>query len=98
MAVDADPAARVVHVPKCPVEPQDWQPPVQALLQQYPWAQEPLVHCELVVQANPFARVTQIPLVQVCPDAQALPQVPQWLAVVFRLVSQPFEKTPSQSA
>lgn len=50
----------------------DWQTPLQALLQQTPWAQTPLPHSLLLTQAAPSGlTVTQAPLLQV-PVAQSL--------------------------
>jgi hypothetical protein len=38
------PLATLVQVPSVPDSAQDWQAPVQALSQQTPWAQKPLLH------------------------------------------------------
>ena len=63
----------------------------QLVLQQGPWAQEPLKHCEALWQADPFARrfCTQAPLTQLVPAPQAFPQLPQFRESVLRVVQTP---------
>jgi hypothetical protein len=53
-AGSALPVATFVQVPKLPDSEQDWQAPPQAELQQTPWAQKPLLHCELDEQVAPL--------------------------------------------
>ena len=48
------PAGTMPQVPCCPGSAQDWQVPVQAVLQQKPPAQNPLLHWSLRVQATPL--------------------------------------------
>lgn len=60
-----------------------------------------LVSVWVLTQPLPQATVPEgqahAPPVQTCPDGQAVPQVPQLLALVCRLASQPLEKVWSQS-
>jgi hypothetical protein len=75
-----------------------------------PFAAAGLLHCPEVgsqvpamwhwsegLQTTPAQRSIQVPLWQTSPDGQTVPQAPQWLRSVFRLVSQPFAGFPSQS-
>jgi len=48
------PSATFVQVPSVPLSAQDWQLPVQALLQQIPWAQKPLRHSAADEQVAPL--------------------------------------------
>lgn len=58
----AAPAGTLVHVPCEPTTAQLLQPSVQALLQQKPSTQLPLVHSLAAVQAAPFPLVPQLPV------------------------------------
>ena len=51
------PAARGAHVPGVALHPS--QPSVHEALQQYPFAQYPLVHEDAVVQARPLGIVVR---------------------------------------
>jgi len=51
------PVATFVQVPRLPDRLQDWQAPLQAELQQTPWAQKPLLHCVLAEQVAPLLDV-----------------------------------------
>ena len=46
-----------MQVPRLPDRLQDWQAPPQAELQQTPWAQKPLLHCEFAEQIAPLPDV-----------------------------------------
>lgn len=48
------PVATLVQVPRVPDSAQDWQAPLQALLQQTPWEQKPLLHWSLDEQLAPL--------------------------------------------
>lgn len=66
------PAGAGVQVPTLPVTLHDTQLPVQALLQQTPWAQKLDVQSDGCEHGWPMARVPQLPLVQTAGDAQPL--------------------------
>ena len=53
-----------VQAPTVPVSAHDWQVPVQAVLQQTPWAQNPEPHSVLPPQATPIPFFTQLPPMQ----------------------------------
>jgi len=53
-----------VQAPTVPVSAHDWQVPVQAVLQQTPWAQNPEPHSVLPPQATPIPYFTQLPPMQ----------------------------------
>jgi hypothetical protein len=57
------PTATLVQVPSEVVSAQDWQAPVQALLQQIPCAQNPLRHWAAVAQEAPWFSRPQVFLV-----------------------------------
>lgn len=54
-----EPSATLVQVPRVLLSAQDWQLPVQALLQQIPWAQKPLRHSAPDEQAAPLLTLPQ---------------------------------------
>jgi hypothetical protein len=58
-------------VPIVPVSAQETQLPVQAALQQTPWAQKLELHSAAMVQAAPFGSLPQLPLMQVFGAAQS---------------------------
>jgi len=58
------PAGTFVHVPTVPVSAHDWQVPVQAALQQNPWAQNPDAHSVPAPQAAPIDFLPQLPALQ----------------------------------
>ena len=62
--------------------------------------QAPLLHCELLVQVAPFARPppVHVPLTHDWPELHLVPQVPQLLASVLRLVVHPALLEPLQLA
>jgi hypothetical protein len=53
-AGSALPVATLVQVPSVPDSAHDWQAPAQALLQQTPWAQKPLLHWSFDEQLAPL--------------------------------------------
>ena len=55
------------------------QPPVQLVLQQTPWLQDPLLHCAFPLHVCPLLKppVVQAPATQLCPAWQTVPQAPQ---------------------
>lgn len=53
-AGSALPVATFVHVPSVPDSAHDWQAPLQALSQQTPWAQKPLLHWSADEQVVPL--------------------------------------------
>jgi|SRR5215831_14030529 len=62
-AGSALPAVTLVQVPSVPFSAQERHAPVQALLQQIPWAQNPLVHSAPVEHEPPLPFVPQEALV-----------------------------------
>jgi len=52
-----------VQVPTVPGRSQELQVPVQALLQQTVWAQNPELHMAAAVQGEPIASLPQLPVV-----------------------------------
>jgi hypothetical protein len=67
----------LVQVPSEFGSPHDWQAPLQAELQQKPWAQEsPVMHSTEVTQACPGPLRPQEPLLQTAGEAQS-PSVTQ---------------------
>ena len=69
------PAGTFVHVPTVPVSAHDWQVPAHAALQHTPCAQNPDVHCALVVQAAPVTFFVQLPPLQVNGETQSVSAV-----------------------
>ena len=59
------------------VNAHDWQVPVQAVLQQYPWAQKLELQSVLAAQAEPIGYFPQLVAVQTLGDVQSVlpPQV-----------------------
>jgi hypothetical protein len=53
-----------VQAPTVPASAQDWQVPAQPLLQQTPWAQNPVPHSVLPPQATPIPFLAQLPPTQ----------------------------------
>jgi hypothetical protein len=62
--VGAVPLATLLHVPTLPVIAHDLHVPVQALLQQKPWAQKPESHSVASVHAVPIGLSVQLPVLQ----------------------------------
>ena len=58
-----------------PLSAHDWQVPLQAALQQKPWAQNPDRHSAAAVQATPAAFLVQLPPLQLNGDTQSAPVV-----------------------
>jgi hypothetical protein len=69
----AAPLGRGLHVPALPDTLHDWQAPQDEELQQTPSTQLPLGHWAAVVQEAPSTPAAQTPLLQVAPDAHAVP-------------------------
>jgi hypothetical protein len=65
------PAGTVEHVPPVPVSAQDRQFPVQAVLQQTPWAQNPLLHSLPAPHEAPRGLRPQLDEVQTLPVTQS---------------------------
>jgi hypothetical protein len=72
------PAATGVHLPRDDGSAHEMQLPLQALLQQTPWAQKPLAHSPAAAQVWPFCLGPQLPFVQACVASQSA-SVVQWL-------------------
>ena len=73
------PAATAVQVPFVPVRVQDMQVPVQALLQQTPWAQWLEPQSESEEQTVPFVFFEQLPPMQKFPVEQSASAVQEVL-------------------
>jgi hypothetical protein len=66
------PAGTVEQVPPVPVSAQDMQLPAQAVRQQTPWAQNPLLHSGPAAQAAPSGLRPQLCAVQTLPLLQSI--------------------------
>jgi hypothetical protein len=58
------PEGTLVQAPRLPASAHDWQVPVQAELQQYPWAQKPELQVAPAVQVAPTGDFPQLEAVQ----------------------------------
>lgn len=71
VGLGACPPAIEVQVPTVPDRLQELQVPVQALLQQTPWAQNPELHMAAAVQGEPMASLPQLVPTQLAGDVQS---------------------------
>ena len=60
-----------MHTPSEVESAQDWQVPLHALLQQYPWAQKLDLHSAFVAQVWPLPFRPHDPLLQIAGEAQS---------------------------
>jgi len=73
------PAGTLVQTPSEVVSAHDWQAPLHALLQQYPWAQKLEPHSALLAQVWPFPLRPHDPLLQMAGEAQSAFEVQVFL-------------------
>jgi hypothetical protein len=73
--VGAVPFATLLQVPTLPVIAHDLHVPLQALLQQTPWAQKPELHSFAIVHAVPIGFSVQAPALQMYGETQSVAAV-----------------------
>jgi hypothetical protein len=90
------PAGTLVQAPWLPVNPQDWQVPVQAELQQKPCAQNPELQLAAAVHAAPIGSLPQLEAVQTLGDTQSVlpPQVMRQAPLAPQLNGEQLEVPP----
>jgi hypothetical protein len=65
------PAGTSVQTPALPASAHDWQRPVQAVMQQVPWAQMPVLQSLSAAQLAPSGCLPQVPFMQLAPVVQS---------------------------
>jgi hypothetical protein len=80
--------ATLLHVPRLLAIAHDLQVPVQAWLQQYPWAQNPESHSLAIVHAVPIGLSVQMLALQMLGATQSVAAVMQVVRHAFAVVSQ----------
>jgi hypothetical protein len=76
-AGSAPPVGTGLQVPSLPARSQAWQLPLQAELQQRPWAQKPVAQSPSALQRAPRCRLPQLPATHTLPGVHwaSLPQM-----------------------